>query len=301
MAKEYYMFFNVPAKRKWLSRKSDSPISVASIIDALSDAVLREILDPPYVVNKISLYVDALNKDAIKTIGNVLSEKKIRYEKTRHIEAEQDEIENYDYYYVDVKCMEWGKHIFYEVTPPQCDYEPCAWGAKIISPVNAHMEYLHGVNIRKCVDIWGMGIRFIISKTLKELFESEDVTGLRYESCEVDRNGSDSVSQSSFYVAEVIPAVKQEGTQIELRTFCKKHRVVISGNIFGIVTRRMSIGNYDFQMIDGVRIKKKDYFYRLPLFFVSKKVMKILKVNCSSDLPPQGIFYKSALIPVPFD
>jgi len=55
----------------------------------------------------------------------------------------------------------------------------------------------------------------------------------------------------------------------------------------------------DFQMINRVIVKGKEYFYGLPRWFVSRKVLQILLKHAKGDLRPIGMFLKKSFVPVP--
>ena len=300
MKKECYIYYNVIRKKSFFPKKITP---VANIRHDLPESIAKELIRPPLVKNYISLCIDTTKSDVREYVERLLKKKNIDFVRVRYLEATKDEIENYDYYYADFTNLEWGKHIEYEFTEPTCKtFEPCPWGSKIASPVKIKPKYTRNLDIGKVIDIWHMGQRFVISEKLKRIFELEGVTGLKYEPCIIEQGDKKELPiESHFDVAEITSKVTQFGSDIILNSYCKKHNVIFSKTIFDQITHRNSITKSDFQMINKIKVKGREYYYRVPLWFVSRKVLKILFDNIISNIRQRGIYFKDGLIPVLFD
>ncbi len=302
---EYLIFYNVTTRGKRFCRGQKRLTPVSDVVERVPQAIITELSNPPLVVNNISLYVETKKKAVIKYLDEILTKQKVAYDKARHIEVTKDEIEKYDYYYIDLTNLEWNSHIDYEVSKPTCTCEGCPWGARIMSPLKLRAKHTTKLNFGKCIDIWSLGVRFVVSQKLKNIFDSSGVTGLDYEPCVIQtgkrRWGSEMESENRFYTAEIRSSVRQKATEILLRSYCKKHRIAISSTVIGRTIPRSHISKDDFQVINRVVVKGKEYFFKLPYFFVSKKVLKLLFENNISDLRSRAIFFENGLTPVPFD
>lgn len=304
---EYYFYSDaIRRKTKWYPRGDRKYTSILDIKQQLPDYMIKEFIHPPKLKSHLCIHIETKKKEIINYFEENLKGKKVDYIKTRYIEATTDEIDNYDYYYIDLNNLEWGKHVDYEFTRPTCKtFEACPWGSNITSPTRIKSKYTRNLDLGKIIDIWHQGQRFVISQKLKSIFESEGVTGLKYEPCLVEYTGDRyEEKKSRFYVAEIIPTVAEEADDIYLHKnyFCKKHSIILRYD--GLINkrrRRKAISQDDFQIINRINVKERLFFYRLGLFFISRKVLKILFSNKISDLRERGIYFKNGLVPVPFD
>jgi hypothetical protein len=71
--------------------------------------------------------------------------------------------------------------------------------------------------------------------------------------------------------------------------------------MWGFTTPREAIGTEDFQMIDRLHVKGRQYLYILPTFIVSRKALHLLLDNAPGDLRPKGVYFKKSFVPVVFD
>lgn len=299
---EYYLYSDIIKKKtRWYPRGDRKYISVVDIKQILPSFMAKEFTCPPDSKDYLCSHIETKKKDIIEYYEKMLKKKKVDYDKTRFIEATKDEIDHYDFFFIDLRTLNWKKHFDYEISRPTCDFEPCPWGAKITTPVSLKEKYAKNLSIGKCIDVWSLKVRFIISKYIKETFESEGITGLSYKPCLIAGNDVKKPIEDMFYVAEISSHVTQEGREIYLRSYCKKHSITISKRIIGQVTSRNAITSSDFQMIDKVNVRGKEYIYRTPFFFVSRKVLKILLENDIFDLRSRCIYFKDGLTPVPFN
>jgi len=254
------------------------------------------------------ILVEAKKINIVAFLDDFLKIEQNEFDRTRHIEITEDEICNHDYYYIGLRVLNWGEQITYEFNRPTCKNDACPYGAQIISPTRIKSERIRSLNLAKIFDIWDFGVRFVISEKLKEIFDFNGITGLKYEPCLIEhrkaKKEESNKFEGRFFVAEIIFSVSQRAKNIFLRPdyYCKKHSIIFRyDGICERVTSRDAILQNDFQFINRVIVKGKEYHYGIPMFFVSRKVLNILLANDVTDLRPIGIYFKKGFMPVPFD
>lgn len=306
---EYYFISNSRTKNTWFAPKVKSVTPVSKIREELPTSILNQLSNPPLTQNNISLCIETKNTEAIEYIERLLHKRGFDYDKNRYIEVTKDEVDDYDFFFIGLRRLEWGKQFDYDFTRPTCkNYEACPMGSKITSPVYLRARDASTFSIGKCEDIWNMKVRFIVSQKLKMVFESKNIAGLKYEQCFIGRRDEreglvEESRESKYCLAEIISTVSEKADDIYLdkRDYCKKHSIIFRYD--GLTNRRLphnAISQNDFQMINRVKVKGKEYYYRIPIFFVSRKVLKILLAQAPSDIRyPMCIYFKEGLTPVP--
>lgn len=315
---EYYTFYNTKTKKSWfpLKTKFITPGSkikfvtpVSKIKEKLPDSILSQIMNTPPEINPITIAIETKNTEAIEYVENMLNEQGFDFGKAKDIEVTKDEIDGFEFFFIGLRSLGWGDEIDYDKTHPTCQYEACPVGSEIISPVYLNSKCAGTFSIGKCIDIWNMKVRFILSQKLKEVFESEGVTGLKYKQCLMghrDEKGgwAQESYEGKYHLTEVVSTISEEADNVSLenRGDCKKHLILFKYG--GLTNRKLSrnaISQSDFQMIDRVIVKGRQYLYRTPDFMISCKVLKILMKYAVSDIHSRGIYFKDGLTPVPFD
>lgn len=307
---EYYSFYNSYTRKRWFIPQAKPTTPVSTIKEELPSSILSQLLDIPTGVNPITINIETKNAEAIQYVADILRKRGFDFDKAKHIETTKDEIDNYEFFFVGLQSLHWGEQFDYDVTRPTCKFEACPIGAKITSSVYLKTKYAGTFLIGKCDDMWNMNTRFILSQKIKEVFESEGITGLKYEQCLIghrDEKGrwTQESYEDKYYLAEIISTVHEEADDIYLdkRDFCKTHSILFRYD--GLINRRKPywvISHDDFQMINRVKVKGKEYYYRISMYFVSRKVLKILLAQAPSDISyPMCIYYKDGLTPVSFD
>ena len=303
---EYYAYYPVAKSRKKFYPDGDNPrIGITDIRAALPNVIASELMEEDVWQWPNSICVETYKEDVVVYLDEVMELRKNKFSRRRNIEITEDEIDNFDYFFIDVRTLDWGKQIDYEFQPPTCEYEPCPWGSKITSPTRIRSDRIRGLNIARIIDFWKIGTRFIITKKLKDTFEENEITGLKYEPCFIelkkDKKGEPIIFHDRLYVAEIQPCITQQASKIYPHEYCKKHRIIIAYDVCNLITPEEAILPYDFQMIDSLLVKRKKYFYRTPWWFVSRKVLKILLEHAKQDMRPRGAYLKNLFVPVPFE
>jgi|GEM_PF-4855759 len=307
MKLEYYAYYPVAKSKKKFYPHGDNPrIGIADIRAQLPKEVTSELMEANVWQWPNSICVETYKESVIGYLDEVMKVRsRNRFSRARAIEISEDEIDDYDYFFIDVRTMDWKKQIDYEITRPTCKYEPCPWGAKRTSPTRIYSRRIRGVNIGRICDIWDLGTRFVISEKLRELFDAAGVTGLGYEPCLVehrkDNKSAPVVFSDRLYVGEIRPSMAQRADKIFAHCYCKRHRVIISFDVCNLTTPRAQVLLYDFQMADRLVVGRKEYIYRTPRWFVSRRVLKILLERASHDLRPAGSYLGELFVPVPLE
>lgn len=299
MLRKIEYFWYSPVVKKY--RKPH--IGIADMRKKLPDHIKNELLIHPF--SEHSILVEKRKESVVFFLDKFLKIEKNVFDRTHHIEIIEDEIDNYDYFFIRLRDLNWGQQINYDFSKPTCKTEACPWGAQITSPTRINSRSIRSLNLGEIYDIWDIRKRFVISKMLKDIFESEGVTGLEYEPCLVEhqkgKKDNAKIFKDRFYVAEISPSIAQYARDIFLHHYCKKHSIIISYDICNVVIPRDVVLEYDFQMINRAVVKGKEYFYRIPFFFASRRVLKILLENKIRDLRPMGVYLKKCFLPVPFE
>jgi len=251
------------------------------------------------------LAVETHKADVIAYLDKVMRVDRYEFSRARHVEITKDEIENYDYFFIDVRTMDWKKHIDYEVARPTCKRDGCPWGARRTSPTRIYSRCIRGVNIARISDIWHIGTRFVISERLKALFDAAGVTGLAYEPCLIEHRKPDKsapvVFSDRLYVGEIRASAAERADKIFMHYYCRKHRVIIDFDRCNLRIPRAHVLPYDFQMADRLTVGRKEYIQIHPTWFVSRRVVKILLEHARQDLRPRGYYLKQLFLPVPLE
>lgn len=296
---EYYVYHPVTKKRRISIGQKIKYTSVADIKKQLSESMVAKLLPPPNKYCVTSLYVEVDKVDVVKKLDETWL-KRGQLSKAREIEVTKDEIDGYDYFFVDLKNIDWGNHVLYDFDKPLCSHETCPWGAKITSEIKVKDKSVRRYDFVKISEIWGTGVTFLISNRIKKLFDENDITGLSYGTCELV-SPNESRVESKYFIAKIITSYKREASDIKLRDYCKQHSIIIDATPINARYPIGSMSNDDFQMLDKIAVDNKEYTFRSPWFFISRKALRILLDNGVKDLKPMTLFTKNGFRVAPFD
>lgn len=301
---EYYAYYPIVKTNKFYPYGDRQYPSISDIRKQLPSHIAKELMEGNISQNANNIRVEAKKTDIVAYLDKVMKLKKNNFSKIRDIEITEEEIGNYDYFFIDLRSLDWGKQIYYEFTRPTCELESCPYDAQITSPTRIRSKSIRSLNFGRVWDIWKVGVRFIISEKLKNIFDSEQLTGLKYEPCLIEhqkgKKGETQVFEDRFFVAEIAHGIPQHASHIFLHEYCKKHSIIISFDRCNPFISRDAVLPYDFQMINRLVVKGQEYFYNIPTFFVSRKVLEILLKNCKDNLRQRGFLLKKSFVPVNF-
>jgi len=296
---DYYAYYSVNRKRKFAFEHNRKGISLDEIKRQLSKSVLNELLHAPHTV-----CIESNKSDAIKYLDEFLVKKR-GFGRDHCIEVIENEISNYNYYFVDLESFSWGMQVFYDIQKPTCSHETCPWGFKITSPIEISDKIVGTFDIARAFSIWDLTIKFIVSARIKRLFDEKEVTGLKYSTCSV-RNNDKQLKQTDnmdtvYYVAEITSSYCRNAKSVNIRDYCKKHSIALDCQGVNLTYPIQSMTSKDdFQMIDKLAVGKKVYNIR-PWFFLSRRVLRMLINTNARALKTMALFTKNGFTPVPFD
>jgi len=298
MIVDYFWYSPVVKKRGKTYLDSDETVKKMPV------NIKEQLLQHPYC-SQGCILAETKKSDLIAFLDNFLKIEKNEFDRTRHIEITEEEIDKYDYFLVGLRVLNWGEHITYEFNRPTCKTDACFWGAQITSPTRIKSEKIRSLSLAKIYDIWNFGVRFIISEKLKEIFDLKGITGLKYEPCLIehkkDSKTEAQIFKDGFYVATIVSAVTQKADQIFIHSWCKKHSTIFSYDACNVTYEQGNLIKGDFQMVNRIIVRGKEYDYILPFWFVSRKVLNILLANKVADIRPIGLYFKKSFVPVVFD
>jgi hypothetical protein len=296
---EYYSYHAFTEKKKLLSLNSERLLPVADILRLLPEDIIKELLPKPNRLCAIGLDIETSKTEIIKRLDRILSDK-FRFSKARHIEVTKNEIDNYDYYFVDLKNIDWNKDIFYDFEKPSCSHETCPWGTKITSGITIADKIVDKYDFVKISGVWDQNVKFLISNRIKKLFNENCLTGLDYETCETQSSTKSESENNKYFIAKVTTSYKKTASDIILRDYCKQHSIIVDATPINI-NYPYTKSQDDFQVIDRIVIGKNEYTLRSPWFFISRRTLKILLDNKVKDLRSMTLFTKNGFRAVPFD
>jgi len=241
--------------------------------DSLPAQLRQELIEGTW-----GIQVDASKTQVIEEL-----EKRLKIAKTdefaryTHVEVDESEIPNYSHFFIQPLEIDWKEDVFFEVTPRTCTVnDMCRWGVKIASPIQFRSSGLEGIGAIGGCPLLHTKLLFV-TREVRELFESEAISGLEYESYE-DLDGA----AEPGFVAKVTHAAQHTGTKIITKA-CPEHHSMFGCFVFDFQTPNDGLRN-DFQMIDHVTVQGIDYAYVFPFLIVSQKVLRLLLSHSVAEL-----------------
>ena len=306
MKMEYFTYYHEDKASGIFHLSKKKMRNVSDIRKQLPEKILCELIPDSDMRKSNCISVETRKISTVEYLDRILQLKKKIFKRVRYIEITEEEIPKYEFYYVDLRSLDWGAHIEYEVTRPICEMEACPYGSKIVSDYKLYVSKIPRLSIGRIWGIWDMSIKFIISRKLKEAFDSEGVTGLNYRSCLVENrseeNGSN-IQDDHFYMVQIIPNLTETADNISLAKgyFCKKHSILFRyDGLFNRSIQKENASDDDFQMINRTTIMGKVYYFRIPYFFLSRKILNILLKYNIKDMKQRGPYLKRSFVPVLF-
>ena len=259
---EYYNYYAFTEKKTLLSISNKRLLPIPDVLKFLPEDIIKELLPKPNKLCAIDLDIETNKTEIIRRLDKILSDK-FTFSKARHIEVAKHEIDNYDYFFIDVKNLDWKTHVLYVFDRPSCLHETCPWGTKITSEIRIANKIVGKYDFAKISEVWGTDVKFLISERIKKLFDENSITGLDYEICGIEPstkiNKGDIVDKNQYFIAKVITSYKKMASNIRLRDYCKKHSIIIDATPINIKYPHTTYRS-DFQ---GIHFKVALVFYIL--------------------------------------
>ena len=228
---EYYSYYAFTKKKTLFSISNKRLIPIPDVLKFLPEDIIKELLPKPNKLCAIGLNIETNKKEIIQRLDKILSYK-FTFSKARNIEVTKQEIDNYDYFFIDVKNLDWKTHVFYVFDRPSCLHETCPWGTKITSEIRIANKFVGKYDFTKISEVWGMDVKFLISEKIKKLFGENSITGLDYEICGIEPsttiNKGDIVDKNQYFIAKVNKQLKS--AMVSSKDFADLKRVTIRQN-----------------------------------------------------------------------
>src|SRR5262249_38294392 len=149
--------------------------------------------------------------------------------------------------------LEHNRDVFFALSRPQCDFEGCPFGSRIISPVEVR-RIGDTTEIATIGRAWTQN-ELLLSARLRKLFERNEISGLQYEACS---------SARELFLARIDGKGFQRAKDIDYRGYlCEKHSVVFNPFVFGQETPRGALERKDFITLEKVVVRRKSYFFHV--------------------------------------
>lgn len=220
--------------------------------------------------------------------------------KTTSLEIGQDEIDQFDYFFIGPKSLEGGRFVFCTETKPTCSSEACPFGAELISPIRIKPDKAKKIDMALVHRLWVVRPELLISAGVRRLFEAEKITGLSdYEQCRVYSEGIvDTDETVPVYMARVINSTEEHSNEAVIGRFiCQKHTYP-SSIIGDRYCYRNELSDCDFQYIDRLMANGTIYWHRTAHLVVSRRALKLLLKHKVRGLPPITFFLQEKFLPV---
>jgi hypothetical protein len=222
--------------------------------------------------------------------------------KTTSLEIDQDEIDQFDYFFIGPKSLEGGRFVFCTETQPTCTSEACPYGAELIGPIRIKPDKARKIDMALVHRLWVVNEELLVSTWVKKLFETEGITGLSdYEQCKAYTEGIvDTDETVPVYMAKVLHSTVEHAkeTTIIKSFICRKHNMPSSFYIGDRFCFHNELIDSDFQYIDRFVVNGQTYWNRSSHLVVSQKALKLLLKHKVRGLTPITYFLKQKFRPV---
>jgi len=246
-------------------------------------------------------WVEAGKTEVIKHLDNIFNIGKTKdVYKHVHIEIDKSEIPNFTHFEILPRPLEWDREIFCNIIRPTCGQDSCPMGAKIVFPIRISAKKSKKIGIAEIGRPWGNQRELIISPMLKRIFDSEGITGLEYKRCVLDdRKTLNTPEGTPPYLARIVHSTGEFADDILVRHYyCEKHCIPSSFYPFNLITPREILSDYDFQTVNTVTVKGKEYNYYKPHLIISRRVLQLLLKHKIRGLTDQCVFLNEKFIPL---
>lgn len=270
-------------------------------IRKIPSEIIDQLIQDPRV--KGSMYVEYDKKEVVNYLDHLFGIETLRGYKHHHLEINRTEIPKYSHYNILPYQLEWDRKVFGEIVRPTCFCsDACPVGSRLLSPVRIKPKLIRNIGIAEIGRPWGTVRELVISALLKEIFDAEGITGLKYERIVLGDKKQTSESQDSApYLARITYATHKYADDIHIRSYyCQKHRMPSSYHLLNARIPRDVLCDNDFQVIDKIFVKGQAYRYFRPYLIISRRILEILLDNKIRGLCKRGYFLEQRYLPVIF-
>ena len=151
-----------------------------------------------------------------------------------------------------------------------------------------------------------LDIELVVSRRFKDIFESEAVTGLRYEPCLCAASDQrENATEPPAYVAVVVESTWQNARKetdfialTRSEYYCPKHHTHVAGGWLAEPVSREALLDIDFQTINRAKVDQTELYFQPPQLVVSRKVLELLLRHKVSGLRTMTYFVKEKFRPL---
>ena len=270
------------------------------LIRQIPKDIKKEFIQDPHL-NETSVWVETKKTKVIRYLDKIFCIDQTReVNKHIHLEVDKAEISNYLYFDIVPTLLEWDRQVFCDIKRPTCQTDSCPVGSEIVSPVRITQKKSKRIGIAEIGRPWDNQRELIISAELKEIFDSEGITGLEYEPCIFDeRDKMPGIEVSPPYLAHIKHATGQFSDDILVtRYYCEKHSIPLYFHLFGEKLTRDVLSEHDFQTINRITVKDRVYYYRRPRLIITRKTLELLLKHKIRGLTDPCFFLNEKFAPV---
>ena len=246
-----------------------------------------------------SIWVDAKKTDIIDFLDEYFEVNNKHYvRKIYNLEVDNKEINQYEYFTIFPKAVQWEKGVKSDLVMPKCP-DPCPVGCKPVMPITVYPKKCKNIGINEIgFSLFG-DPELLISAELKDLFDRNHITGLQYTQCVFSKKDNDSSEKVLVpYHANIVDSVYENTDELLIRKwYCKKHKILREYDVLNCFLKSHDLTNADIQCVKGVIYNGKTYYYRKPRIIISKRVLQIILDNNISGLNDNNFFVRAKFKP----
>jgi hypothetical protein len=301
MKLEYYVYYPVPVRPNLWGKLLRRTSSASDVRAKLPPKIVCVLLPQPNEFATTCLYVETNNCEAVRTLDQQWVARGV-LGKSHEIEVTYAHLADFEYYFIGVPNVVWGKDVFYSVKKPDCKHETCPSGSGILGPVRVAPS-VGEYDIARISGPWDQKVRLILNRQVRQAFEEHDVRGLDYTTLESELatgHGYKEDSVGDYTMAVVTSSYEQEAGNIVLRDYCHEHNVAIDSTPVNVKFPCRSDMHDDFYSMESVAVGAHRYTFRSPSLFASRKVLTILRDLQTKRLVSMTLFVKNGYKPVAF-
>jgi len=240
------------------------------------------------------------------------------WQKLRELEVDKSEIHKFSHFYVNPQPYDRGSaepgasfkgDVYFHETRPTCHFNNCYWGARSSGPFEIApkaLKKLKHFGVGRLIGAWEARL-WLMTPQVKELFESESITGLSYEPCILKGGGKEAIgTPPPAYVASM-PSVSysraQHASINHPNKICPEHRYVSGLPAFGERYARKDLQDVDIQVHGGVYLESNRSLYRFRHggIVVTRRALELMLEHKVSGLAGMTAHLKEKFLPVLLD
>lgn len=278
-------------------------------IDYVSYVPVRYPFNGPEVISKLPDWIRSALIESVAEQGGIWIERDkvdviayldhffqigefLKFTRYNHVEISKEHIDEYDFFKISPISFDLGRDVDFTFVEPTCPLKRCQTGARITSDITVLKQKMERYELACICWVWEKEIELIISRRLKEVFEDNGITGLRYEPC------SPKSTAEGFFRATITTSIPHIADDIVVLSGCEACDNILNYALMGERIDRKTVQALDFQMIDRVIVKGKTYHYRKNAWVISRRVLRILLDRKIKGLGGCGFLLKKPFLPV---